>query len=221
MKHARWLSGGVKRCAPRERSNVSRAATSSTVGTGLMPLATSPSRMARIAAVARWTLPQCGGQRDDRRSLAISRQMLIAGLIHGRIGRRPLDSRATDSQRDQSSVSGASRRRRRPAKFANFPNEIGGVWWPHFPELEPAGTLATAGRSAEVGFVRLRLGAAQSGAQIDIRSRDPTSNPNSGVSTLPIALRFIVKRYSPLSSARGREREPSEGATGWLTSPHC
>jgi len=41
-------------------------------------------------AVARWTLPQCGGQRDDRRSLAISRQMLIAGLIPGRIGRWPI-----------------------------------------------------------------------------------------------------------------------------------
>ena len=39
--------------------------------------------------------------------------------------------------------------------------------------------------------------------------------------TLRIALRFIVRRYSPLSSARCREREPGEGATAWLTSPHC
>ena len=58
-----------------------------------MPLATAPSD-GEIAAVARWTLPQCGGQRDDRRSLAISRQKLIAGLIHGWIGRWPIEIRA-------------------------------------------------------------------------------------------------------------------------------
>lgn len=35
-----------------------------------MPLRDVAIKDGEIAPVARWTLPQCGGQRDDRRSLA-------------------------------------------------------------------------------------------------------------------------------------------------------